>query len=317
MIYVKAIYLCKKSSFNLLEIDKKGTLLQFLSYNKKLNLRNPILIMSFSGWNDASSSATSTSDYIVDQIGGETFAEIEADSFYNFQQVRPMVYMNKKNEREISWPENTFYACLTPQLDHDLIVLQGVEPNNHWRDFCKTILTLIEDQSVSKVISMGGLIADVFHGDPISVSGSTSDPSFASFLGISKSRYEGPTGILGILNDKLKKKSIPTVSIWANVPHYVNFSPNPKAMLALITKISKILSLEFKTSELEKNILEFEEKVEIAISKNKPVREYVDRLIENRNSLTDEELPSGENLADEVEMFLRQKDQENKKKDKE
>ena len=114
--------------------------------------------------------------------------------------------MNKKNEREISWPENTFHACLTPQLDHDLIVLQGVEPNNHWRDFCKTILTLIEDQSVSKVISMGGLIADVFHGDPISVSGSTSDPSFASFLGISKSRYEGPTGILGILNDKLKKK---------------------------------------------------------------------------------------------------------------
>ena len=100
MIYVKAIYLCKKSSFNLLEIDKKGTLLQFLSYNKKLNLRNPILIMSFSGWNDASSSATSTSDYIIDQIGGETFAEIEADSFYNFQQVRPMVYMNKKNDRE-------------------------------------------------------------------------------------------------------------------------------------------------------------------------------------------------------------------------
>ena len=291
--------------------------MKFLSYNKKLQLRNPVLIMSFSGWNDASSSASSTSDFIVDQLGGKNFAEIEADSFYNFQQTRPLVYLNKLKEREISWPENIFYACLTPELDHDLIILQGIEPNYHWQSFCDTILTLVKDQSVSKVISMGGLIADVFHGDPISVSGSTTDPDFASFLGISKSRYEGPTGILGILNDKFKKKDIPTVSIWANVPHYVNFSPNPKAILALIAKVSKILSLEFNTIELEKNVSEFEEKVEIAISKNKPVRDYVDRLIESKNSLSDEELPSGENLVDEVEMFLRQKDQKNKKKDEE
>tara|TARA_Y100000588_G_scaffold107852_1_gene118150 strand:- start:4957 stop:5871 length:915 start_codon:yes stop_codon:yes gene_type:complete len=295
--------------------NKRGAMLEFLSYNKKLQLRNPVLIISFSGWNDASSSATSTSDFIVDQIGGENFAEIEADPFYNFQQTRPLVYLNKLKEREISWPENTFYACLTPDLDHDLIILQGVEPNYHWRNFCDTILALIKDQSVSKVISIGSLIADVFHGDPISVSGSTTDPDFASFLGISKSRYEGPTGILGILNDKFKKKNIPAVSIWANIPHYVNFSPNPKAVLALMAKVSRILSLKFNTSELEKNVLEFEEKVDIAISKNKPVREYVDRLIESRNSLTDEELPSGENFVDEVEMFLRQKDQNNKKKD--
>ena len=291
--------------------------MEFLSYNKKLELRNPILIMSFSGWNDASNSATSTSDLIVEQIGGGNFAEIEADPFYNFQQTRPMVYLNKLNEREISWPENIFHACFTPKLDHDIIVLQGVEPNCHWKQFSNTILSLIEEKKVSKVISMGGLISDVFHGDPISVSGSTTDPNFASFLGISKSRYQGPTGILGILNDKFKKKRIPAVSIWANVPHYVNFSPNPKAVLALTRKVSKILSLEFKTSKLEKNVLDFEEKVEIAIKKNKSVREYVDRLIETRNSLKDEELPSGENLVDEVEMFLKQKDQNKKKKDEE
>ena len=170
---------------------------------------------------------------------------------------------------------------------------------------------------MSKVISMGGLIADVFHGDPIFVSGSTSDPDFASFLGISKSRYQGPTGILGVLNDNFKKKEVPAVSIWANVPHYVNFSPNPKATLALIRKISKILSLEFETSELEASVFDFEEKVESAIKKNKSVREYVDRLIATRNPIKDEEFLSAENLADEVEMFLRQKDQDKKKKDEE
>ncbi|MBI3126184.1 MAG: PAC2 family protein [Candidatus Tectomicrobia bacterium] len=271
-------------------------------------LRSPTLLMAFAGWNDASSAATTAASFIAQEVGGRRFAHIESDIFYNFQDMRPLVTLDERGMRKITWPSNAFYACRTPNLDHDLVVFLGVEPHLQWKRFSGLVLDMARRLNVRIVVTLGALLADVYHGASVRITGSSTNPELRERLGLRPSRYEGPTGIVGILNSLFKDENLPAVSVWANTPHYVNVSPNPKAALALIERMSDFLSIAFDVSGLVAGTREFEEKVDQALASNQAVRDYVEQL---RLRSGDEEepgdLPSGEDLARELEKYLRER----------
>ena len=283
--------------------------MKHLEIKKAPNLREPALLMAFAGWNDASSAATTAASFITEKMGGLEFARIDSDPFYNFQDMRPQVSLDENNRRKITWPTNTFYACETPNLDHDVVVFLGVEPHLQWGRFSRIILSMVRECRVRMAVTVGALLADVYHRSRVRITGTSTNPNLASRLGLKPSRYEGPTGIVGVLNNLFRDENLPAVSVWANVPHYVNVSPNPKAALALVERLSDFLSYPLSLSELEAGAHEFEEKVDEALEKNKSVREYVDQLKIKDDGAEDEiqpdELPSGDDLAKELERFLR------------
>ncbi len=283
--------------------------MKHLEIKKAPSLREPALLMAFAGWNDASSAATTAASFITEKMGGLEFARIDSDPFYNFQDMRPQVSLDENNRRKITWPTNTFYACETPNLDHDVVVFLGVEPHLQWGRFSRIILSMVRECRVRMAVTVGALLADVYHRSRVRITGTSTNPNLASRLGLKPSRYEGPTGIVGVLNNLFRDENLPAVSVWANVPHYVNVSPNPKAALALVERLSDFLSYPLSLSELEAGAHEFEEKVDEALEKNKSVREYVDQLKLKDDGAEDEvqpdELPSGDDLAKELERFLR------------
>ena len=288
--------------------------MKHLDIKKAPNLREPALLMAFAGWNDASSAATTAASFITEKMGGLEFARIDSDPFYNFQDMRPQVSLDENNRRKITWPTNTFYACETPNLDHDVVVFLGVEPHLQWGRFSKIILSMVRECRIRMAVTVGALLADVYHRSRVRITGTSTNPNLASRLGLKPSRYEGPTGIVGVLNNLFRDENLPAVSVWANVPHYVNVSPNPKAALALVERLSDFLSYPLSLSELEAGAQEFEEKVDEALEKNKSVREYVDQLKLKDDGAEDEihpdELPSGDDLAKELERFLRNRGEE-------
>ena len=273
-------------------------------------LRNPTLLLAFSGWNDASSAATNAANHIRKELGGSEFASIGSDSFYNFQDTRPMVRLDDEGQRQITWPSNTFYACRTPQIANDLILFVGVEPHLQWKSFTQHILSLAKKCDVRMAVTLGALLADVYHRNAVKITGSSTDLELAARLGLKRSGYEGPTGIVGILNNLFRDENLPAVSVWANVPHYVNVSPNPKAALALVRRLAEFLALAVSFSELEIGSIDFDDKVDHALKSNKAVQEYVEELRLRSSGEEEDEsggLPSGEDLAREVERFLRER----------
>lgn len=268
-------------------------------------------MLAFSGWNDASSAATTAANYICEELGGTEFASIESDLFYNFQDSRPLVSLDEEGQRQIAWPGNTFYACKTPDIDHDLIFFVGIEPHLQWKQFTQVIYSLSQKCGVRMAVTLGALLADVYHRNAVRITGSSTNLDLADRLGLGPSGYEGPTGIVGILNNLFKDQNLPAVSIWANVPHYVNVSPNPKAALALVRRVSKFLMIDVNVSELETSSLDFDDKIDQALESNKAVKGYVEELKDRGDHENGKEsggLPSGEDVAREVERFLRERD---------
>jgi len=283
--------------------------MEHLDIRETPKLRDPALLMAFAGWNDASSAATTAASFITEKMGGSEFAQIDSDPFYNFQDMRPHVSLDENSRRKITWPSNTFYACETPNLEHDVVVFLGVEPHLQWGRFSKIILSMVRDCRVRMAVTVGALLADVYHRNRVRITGTSTNPDLASQLGLKPSRYEGPTGIVGVLNNLFRDENLPAVSVWANVPHYVNVTPNPKAALALVERLSEFLSYPLNLSELEAGAHEFEEKVDEALEKNKSVKDYVEQLKLRDDGFDEEtqpgELPSGDELARELERFLR------------
>lgn len=281
--------------------------MDILNYcDEQPTLRDPILILSFSGWNDAGGAATNTASHLREELQGREFAVIESDPFFNFQDMRPIVNLDANGQRVITWPQNSFYACSTPQLSHDLIVFVGTEPHLKWNMFSHLFLGLARKFGVRLVITLGALLADVYHKSTVRVTGSSPNQALAERLGLKRSRYEGPTGIVGVLNNLFREENVPAVSVWANVPHYVNITPNPKASLALLRRVSDFLSLPLDISDLEEGVSDFDEKVDRALEMNRAVREYVEELKQRAGGEEESsDLPSGEELAKEVERFLR------------
>lgn len=267
-------------------------------------LRNPIMIAAFEGWNDAGESASGAIAHLLTAWTHQELARFDPEEYYDFQVNRPQIKVDERIVREIVWPNTIIYAATSPSLENDFLIVKGIEPSMRWPSFANQILDLADDYEVSMLITMGALLADSPHTRPITVTGSGAHPDIAAKLGIEVSRYEGPTGIVGILQDAAYKRSIDAVSLWAAVPHYVSTPPSPKASLALINALEDFLEISIPLGNLPRRADEWEIAVNQMAEEDLEVAEYVKQLESSKDAA---ELPevTGDSIAKEVERFLR------------
>ena len=270
-------------------------------------LRRPVLVAAFEGWNDAGDAATGAVEHLAEVWDAEISAEIDPDPYYDFQVNRPTVSLEDGLTRRITWPTTRLSVCRLAASDRDLVLVRGVEPNMRWRGFCEEIIALARDLDVAEVVTLGALLADSPHTRPVPVSGTSSDPELAARLGLEHSRYEGPTGIVGVLQEACVRSGLPAVSFWAAVPHYVAHPPCPKATVALLRRLEDLLDVSIPLSDLPERARAWEKQVDELAAEDSDVAEYVASLEERE---PEEDLPeaSGEAIAKEFERFLRRQD---------
>ena len=262
---------------------------------RRPRLRGPVLLAAFDGWNDAGEAATSALDAIGDGLGAETFATLDPEEFYDFQATRPTVRL-VEGLRRIEWPAVELRAARLPAAEHDLIVVRGHEPNLRWRTFAAEIVELAADLRVEMVVTVGALLADVPHTRPVQVVSSAGDKDLAERLGLNVSRYEGPTGILGVLGEAATSEGIPTVGLWAALPHYLNLAPNPWGAMALVKELRRLLPMAVDTSALAGQTEAFDAAVADLVEENPELAGYIERLEADSDEVEDEEGSPG--LAD-------------------
>jgi proteasome assembly chaperone (PAC2) family protein len=274
-------------------------------------LRDPVMIVAFSGWNDAAEAASNAVEHLLsgwsqrdDDVVPELIADVESEEFYDFQVNRPQVSIDESQIRSITWPNTQIFALAIPSMERDLVVVTGVEPSMRWKSFTTDLLDLADDLEVSLVITLGSLLADAPHTRPITVTGTGAHPNIADRLGVSVSKYEGPTGILGIIQDSCMRRGVDAISLWAAVPHYASNSPSPKATLALINSLEDFLEISIPLLDLTTRSEEWEKEVNDLASEDSDVAEYVKALEDSKDAA---ELPdvSGDTIAKEFERYLR------------
>jgi proteasome assembly chaperone (PAC2) family protein len=278
-------------------------------------LRRPVLIMAFTGWNDAAEAATTAARYLASALRGEKFAEVDPEEFYHFGLTRPYVRFKpgSETEREVVWPATEFSLARPPEMSRDVIVGVAPEPHLRWRAYCEAVLALVRATGTTLVLTLGALLAEVAHTRPVRIVGTASDPELAAMLGIRPTRYEGPTGIVGVLNTACRDRGVPTASLWANVPHYISGIENPKASLALLGRVLTLLGADLDLSDLEDATRQFEQHLGQAIAQNAKIAAYVRRLEAKDVEREDEpaatepasDLPPASELVAEIEQFLR------------
>jgi len=274
------------------------------------DLTRPVLIAAFRGWNDGGQGASLAGGYLAKIWGAERFAEIDAEGFYDFQSTRPHVSLVDGLTRQIEWPENAFFHASTPGLGRDAVILLGIEPSLRWRSFSGLVTGLAQDLGVELVVTLGSLLADVPHTRPAPVTGSASDAELVAQLGLEPSRYEGPTGIVGVLHDSFRQAGVPSASLWAAVPHYVSLAPSPRAALALCDRLGTLIGSEIDTGELREAADRYSEQVSEAVASDEETSAYVTELEERTDAFSDDSIhiPSGESLAAELTRFLRERE---------
>jgi proteasome assembly chaperone (PAC2) family protein len=272
-------------------------------------LRSPVLVCAFAGWNDAASAASAALETVAASLDVEVVARIDPEEFYDFQVNRPTIRLVDGQTRQIDWPENTLLTTSVPSAERDLVLLSGIEPNVRWRTFADAILGAAERLGVHMVITLGALIADVAHTRPVPITGLASDPELVERLGLSRSSYEGPTGIVGVVHDACRRREIASASLWAAVPHYVAAVPNPKAALALLRRLEGLTGIAVEASELEEATARFEDQVDRAVSANPEIEELVRGLeaAQQEEFEPSGDVPSADDIAQEFQRFLRQR----------
>lgn len=277
-------------------------------------LRAPALVCAFGGWNDAADAATTALGFVSSALGADRFAAIDPEEFYDFQSTRPQIALRDGITREITWPEVEVLAANVPRAPRDLVFLTGPEPSMRWRAFAAAIVDLAEALGVQIVVTLGALLADVPHTRPVAITGIASDEALAERTALSRSNYEGPTGITGVLHAACAEAGMPSASLWAAVPHYIAATPNPKAALALVRKLESLVGVTVDASELESAVVDYDRQVDLAVQSDDEVRQFVERLeaaAEEAEDGTAEasggKLPSGDTIAREFQRFLRQR----------
>src|SRR5712692_10002668 len=286
-----------------------------LQIEHRPELERPVLIAAFRGWNDGAQGASLAGGYLAKIWNAQQFASIDPESFYDFQATRPMVSLVDGITRRVDWPDNDFYSATPEGLDRGALLLLGVEPSLRWKHFTSLIVDLAREQQVELVVTLGALLADVPHTRPSPVTGTATDPELVERLGLQTSRYEGPTGIVGVLHDACREASLPSVSLWAAVPHYVSLAPSPRAALALCERLGDLLEAGIDTSELEQAVEAYTQRVTEAVSTDEDTAEYVQELERRAEMIDESDLPSGDSLAAELTRFLRERDEEDKPPD--
>jgi proteasome assembly chaperone (PAC2) family protein len=272
-------------------------------------LVRPVLIAAFRGWNDGGQGASLAAGYLAKAWDARRFAEIDPEGFFDFQATRPQVRLEQGYTRRIDWPETIFYHARPGGLDRDAVLLLGVEPNLRWRTFSSLIVDFARELEVELVVTLGALLADVPHTRDAPVTGSATDPALIEQLGLQASRYEGPTGIVGVVHDACKRANIPSASLWAAVPHYVSLAPSPKAASALCARLADLLGAEIDTAELDEAAEAYVHQVSEAIASDDETAAYVEELERRADEIDESDIPSGESLAAELSRFLREREE--------
>ena len=276
-------------------------------------LRRPVLVVAFAGWNDAAESATNAARLLRTSWGGDVMATLDPEEFFHFGLTRPQVRMVPGTaEREILWPNMEFSLCREGSLSRDVVIGVGFEPHLRWKGFCRAVLDMARELEISLVVTLGALLAEVPHTRPVRLTGAASDPELSALLGVRPTRYEGPTGIVGVLSTAAREAGFSTASLWANVPHYISAIENPHATMALLRRLNRVLDGSLDLRELEESAAQFDAQLAEVLTQNRKVASYVRRL-EAKDKEADEppagsvsELPDTRALVDEIERFLRQ-----------
>jgi predicted ATP-grasp superfamily ATP-dependent carboligase len=282
-----------------------------LRVHERPDLESPVLISAFRGWNDGGQGASLAAGYLARLWDAERIADLDPEEFFDFQVTRPHVRLLEGLTREIDWPETAFYRARPDGLERDVVLLLGIEPNLRWRTFTDLVVEFATELGVELFVSLGSLLADVPHTRPCPVSGSASDPELVKRLGLQASRYEGPTGIVGVLHDACRRADLPSVSFWAAVPHYVSLTPSPRAALALCERLGSLLDAEIDVRELVEAADGYVEQVSRAVATDADTQAYVEELESRSDEIDESDLPSGDALAAELTRFLRERDREN------
>jgi proteasome assembly chaperone (PAC2) family protein len=268
--------------------------------------RITVMLAAFEGWNDAGEAASDALRYLNKLWGGKKVATIDADEYYDFQFTRPTVRRTASGERKIKWPSTRIYKATAPGTNVDVIFVQGTEPSYKWRAYTAELLVHAEALHVDYVVLVGALLADVPHSRPIPVSTSTDDSALRERLNLEASQYEGPVGIVGVLSEVALLAGIPTVSLWAAVPHYVAQAPSPKAQLALLHRIEELLQVPLDTHELAEESDAWERGVNELATEDPEIAAYV-RQLEEAKDTADLPEASGESIAREFERYLKRR----------
>ena len=281
-------------------------------WSDRPSLRRPVLVAAFRGWNDAGDAASAAVEFIRGRFEPEPVARIDPDEFLDFTTVRPTIKLTDGRTREIDWPDTEISAAEVPGADADLIVLQGVEPSLRWRRYCEAIVEIARELDASTVITLGSLLADVPHTRPVSITGIASDQALVDKLGFEHTSYEGPTGITGVLHHVCAAAKLPSVSLWASVPHYVAAAPNPKVALALVRAFEGAAGLIVDASELESAAEDYDRQVSAAVASDPEVKAFVERLETAMDEVSDDpvdpdNIPSADTIASDFQRFLRQR----------
>ncbi|MBI4261438.1 MAG: PAC2 family protein [Actinobacteria bacterium] len=267
-------------------------------------MSGPVVVAAFQGWNDAGEAASGAARFLAERWAATVFARIDPEDFFDFQVNRPTVRLEEGVTRTIEWPASEFHHARVE--DRDVVLFTGIEPNVRWRTFASTFVDVARGLGAERLVTRGAFLADVPHTRPVPITGSAYDPAEAQRLGLATSRYEGPTGIVGVLHDASNRAGLPSVSLWAATPHYAPSGPNPKATLALIESLASFLAVEVDPGGLPGAATAWEEAVSDLTEENEPLAQYVRRLEEAHDPGIDAGRPSAEGLAAEVERFLRE-----------
>ncbi|MDR7167135.1 proteasome assembly chaperone (PAC2) family protein [Nocardia kruczakiae] len=274
-------------------------------------LRDPVLVAAFEGWNDAADAASGAVEHLELIWDAEPLAELDSEDYYDYQVNRPTVRQVDGVTREIQWPSTTLSVCSPPGSERDIVLLHGIEPNMRWRAFCSDIIDLIEQLQVTTVVILGALLADTPHTRPVPVTGTAYSKEAAEQFSLEQTRYEGPTGITGVLQDACVRAGVPAISFWAAVPHYVSQPPNPKATIALLRRVEDVLDLEVPLGELPAQAEDWESAVDEMTEGDEEVTEYVRSLEERGDAAVDLDDAmakiDGDAIAAEFEKYLRRR----------
>ncbi|CAM3159782.1 PAC2 family protein [Stackebrandtia soli] len=267
-------------------------------------LRSPVLVAAFTGWNDAADAASHVIAHLTEQWRAQPVATIDPDPYYDFQMARPSIKMGATGVERIDWPYAGFAVASPSDAHRDVVLLTGAEPSMHWRGFCEEVVEICHSLEVEQVILLGALMADVSYSQPLPVSGTSNDPVLSTRLKMDPVEYEGPAGIIGLLQATFQRIDIPVTSCWIHVPHYASTSPCPKATLGLLHRIEELLDLPVPTGGLVEKTAAWENEVTQLVESDADIAEYINSLKDSSHST---QPPSGDDIARDFERYLRRR----------
>jgi predicted ATP-grasp superfamily ATP-dependent carboligase len=284
--------------------------MEYIEFLEQPSLDRPSFICAFRGWNDGGEAASVAARYMVERWEARKVAVLDPEEFYDFQVTRPTVRLEEGVSRVIEWPNGEFWAANVG--GKDVVVFLASEPNVRWKTYADSVIGTARHMGSQLLVTLGAFLMDVPHSRPVPVVGSAADEETAGRLGLARSRYEGPTGIVGVLHDASNRAGLSSISIWAAVPHYLPAAPNPKAALALVVRVSEVLGIPVPTEGLQGTVAAWEQGVGQLLSESDELAEYVNRLESAADEgvgdvrMSDQSVPSGDAIAAELERYLRE-----------